>query len=66
MNEGTEIARTAEVIAGDLMCEGCRLESASNTAQNQFGYQEDCTWAEAAAQGKPIWVSDQGQPWIDD
>jgi hypothetical protein len=57
--------RTATVIGGSLMCEGCRLENAANAAQNQFGYELGFTWAEAAAQGVTIWVSDQGQPWTD-
>ena len=56
---------TAVIENGFVVCRGCKLESASNQATNEHGYEIGLSWSEVVSAGGTIWVSEDGQPHVD-
>lgn len=62
-----QYAETAIISDGYVMFNGYKLEPANAQARNQFGYEHDFTWEEAAQIGTPIWVEDdESSIWCDE
>lgn len=55
---------TATIENGCLMCNGHKLEPASNSAKNEHGYDLAASWIDVAESGYTIWVSEDGNPYI--
>lgn len=56
---------TATIKNGQVICNGYKLEPATNPATNEHGYEIGMSWIEVIAAGGTIWVSDDGQPHVD-